>query len=221
MSKRLLIAGASGMVGREILNQALLSSEVSEVISFVRKKSDENHPKLKEVIVNDFSNYSELSNHFKNIDSAYFCIGVYTGQVPDAQFKVITVDYAVAFAQQLKDQSPQVRLCLLSGTGADRTEKSKTSFALYKGMMENIISTLKLEFYSFRPGYIYPVEARNEPNFIYKLMRMLYPLLKLFGNRYSIRSTQLAQAMFGIGLMGFNKEILENIDIVNFIKRNP
>lgn len=124
--------------------------------------------------------------------------------------KVITVDYVLAFAQMLADKSPGARFCLLSGAGADRTEKSKTPFALYKGIAENGVTALNLEFYSFRPGYIYPVIARKEPNFAYRVFRFLYPLVRLFGNQYSIRSTDLAAVMFKVGLNGTDISVLEN-----------
>ncbi len=218
MKKRILITGASGMTGSDILQKALLSTEISEVISLVRKKSNTQDKKLKEVIVKDFSDYSLYKPFFEKIDSAYFCIGVYTGQVPDTQFKNITVNYAIAFAKQLKVNSPTARFCFLSGAGADRTEKSKTAFALYKGIAENGIIETGLEYYNFRPGYIYPSTPRKEPNLMYKIMRGFYPFIKIFGTKYSITSTNLAKAMFLIGLLGTDKKILENRDIVNFVK---
>jgi uncharacterized protein YbjT (DUF2867 family) len=219
MEKRILITGASGMVGNEILKQAFLSPEIAVVKSLVRKKSKVQHEKLQEYIIKDFSNYDKDTTLFENIDAAYFCIGAYTGQLPDALFKKVTVDYAVEFAKQVKIHSPNARLCLLSGAGADQTEKSRTSFARYKGMAENQITALGLEFYSLRPGYIYPVSPRKEPSFMYKIMRNMYPLIKLFGNKYSITSSNLAKAMFLIGLQGSEKKILENIDIMNFIEK--
>jgi hypothetical protein len=163
----------------------------------------------------DYDKHREL---FKNINSAFFCIGVYTGSVSDKLFKEITVDYAVAFAKMLKENSPNAKLCLLSGKGADRTEKSKTSFALYKGMAENQIEKLDLEFYAFRPGYIYPVEQRKEPNLMYRIMRSLYPILRLLGNNFSIKSTELGKVMLEIGLNGTDKKILENKDLINYLE---
>ena len=137
--KKVIITGATGMVGSLTLSQCLASSEISKVISLVRRKSDNNHPKLNEIIISNFTDYSSQADLFKNIDIAFFCIGVYTGQVPDNKFKEITVDYAVAFAEALKTNSPTSTLCLLSCAGADRTEKSRVSFAKYKGMAENRI----------------------------------------------------------------------------------
>ncbi|WP_299363187.1 NAD(P)H-binding protein [Winogradskyella sp.] len=216
--KRVLITGASGMVGHLILEQCLSSSEVVEVISLVRKPSLKTHPKLKEEVVSDFTSYQQMTHHFEAIDAAFFCIGVYTGEVPDAKFKEITVDYAVNFAKVLKRKSPNAIMCLLSGAGADRTEKSRTSFAKYKGMAENAISRLELEFYAFRPAYIYPVTPRKEPNVMYKILRVMYPLMKRISPSSSIKSTELARAMFTVALNGAEKEILENMDILKLVQ---
>jgi len=211
---KVLIAGASGMVGNLILQACIQHSNIDEIISLVRKPTNEKSPKLTEVVVENFADYDHHSKYFENLGTAFFCIGVYTGRIPDEQFKIITVDYAVEFAKALKQHSSKAKLCFLSGSGADRTEKSRISFAKYKGMAENQIAALGLEFYTFRPGYIYPVTPRQEPNFTYKLSRTLYPLIRLFGSNFSIKSTELAHAMFKVALQGAKQEILENRDIV-------
>lgn len=215
--KSVLIAGASGMIGNLILEECLSSDHITQVISLVRRNSKHSDQKLQEVIIDDFADYAAHQSSFQDIDAAFFCIGVYTGQVPDEAFKEITVDYAVSFAKALKDNSPHANLCLLSGAGADRTEKSRTAFARYKGMAENRINALGLNFYSFRPGYIYPVEPRREPNWMYRIMRALYPLIKLLGSNTSVKSTELATAMFTVGMDGADKEILENRDILEIL----
>ena len=214
--KKALIAGASGMVGSLISRISLASPEISEVTSLVRRMTDSEHPGLTEIIVNDFKDYSQQQESFQDIDIGFFCIGVYTGQVPDDEFKKITIDYAVAFAEALKENSPNATLCFLSGAGADRTEKSRMSFARYKGIAENQIADLGLNgFYTFKPGYIYPVEPRKEPSLTYKLMRSLFPLIRLAGKGASIKSTELAEAMVHVGLNGADHQVLENDAIVD------
>lgn len=214
---KVIIAGGTGMVGALLVKICLASEKVSEVRSLVRKPTGVQHPKLKEFAVPDFENYSTHHHIFEDISAAFFCIGVYTGAVPDEEFKKITVDYAVAFATALKQQSADATICLLSGAGADSTEKSKTPFARYKGMAENRISSFNMKFYSFRPGYIYPVEPRKEPNIGYKILRTIYPVLKLFGKNISITSDELARTMYNVGMHGANKQILENRDILAYV----
>jgi len=214
---KVIIAGATGMVGSEVLKQCLKSDKVSEVVSLVRKASHLDIPKLTELVLSDFTDYSKYADAFKNLSAAYFCIGVYTGQVSDEEFKRITVDYAVKFAEALKQYSPDVKFCMLSGAGADKSGKRRTAFARYKGMAENQIENMGIEFYSFRPGYIYPVEKRKEPNVMYSITRLLYPVIKLLGKNASIKSTELGAAIFSVGLQGAEKGILENRDILALV----
>ena len=209
------------MVGGLILKLCLQSKSIGRVTSLVRRPSGISHPKLEEKVCHDFIGYEEMDEAFQEIDTAFFCLGAYTGQVEDKLFKQITVDYVVGFANKLKHYSPNACVCLLSGQGADKTEKSRISFAKYKGMAENYL--LKKEFPSlhlFRPGYIYPVAPRKEPNLSYRISRWLYPVLRLLGPKFSVQSTELAEAMFKAGIEGCPMTILENADILDSIRRN-
>ena len=212
--KKVIIVGASGMVGGIILRECLASPEIKQVTSITRKPHRINHPKLHEIIHADFSSYAGLEQHFQQIDVAFFCIGAYSGQMPDDKFKMITVDFSNSFGKAVKVNSPNSTLCLLSGQGADPKEKSRIAFARYKGMAENYLKSLDFNaLYIFRPGYIYPVEKRVEPNFSYRLFRKLYPLMKTFYSKGVITSEELAKAMFKAALDGADKMVLENMEI--------
>lgn len=213
-----IITGSTGMIGSLLLDLSTKSNQILKVTTLVRSQNkDVKDKKVNTVLIKDFKTYDNQKEIFKNIDAVFFCLGAYTGKVPKDLFKEITVDYAVNCAKLLATESPRARFCLLSGAGADQTEKSRTSFARFKGMAENQISETNLEFYSFRPGYIYPVKPRKEPSFMYQILRTLYPFLRLFGNNSSIKSTELASAMFNIGLNGAENKILENRDILKHI----
>lgn len=207
------------MVGGIVLQKCLIADNVSEIISISRRSVNIDHPKLKEVIRTDFLDYSDTTSSFENIDAAYFCIGAYTGAVSNEMMKVITRDFAISFAKALKNHSPDASLSFLSGAGADRTETSRTAFAKYKGMAENGLINFDFEkLFIFRPGYIYPVVKRKEPNMMYSISRALYPLLKFAGEKYSITSEQLAEAIFGAAFDSPSMDTLENIDILNYLK---
>ncbi len=212
--KNIIITGATGMVGGIVLKKALSDPEISKITSISRKATGIKNDKLIEVLHQDFSDFDGLEKHFVNQDIAYFCLGVYTGQVPDDLFKKITVDFTKSFADALKTGSPNARFCFLSGQGADPKEKSRLSFARYKGMAENYLIALHFGgLHIFRPGYIYPVEKRKEPNFSYRLMRSLYPIMKLIYSGGIITSEELAGSMFKAGKYGTDKMILENKEI--------
>jgi len=219
--KRVIITGSNGMIGGLLLQMSLAADEVSSVTTLVRRSSGIVHPKLREIVHNDFLDYTSVEELFKNQDVCFFCIGVYTGQVPKDEFVRITVDFTKAFAEALKRFSPQAAFCFLSGGGADPKEKSRVLFAREKGKAENIL--LKLGFkatYIFRPGYIYPVTPRREPNFSYKVFRVLYKyVLAYVLPGVGITSEQLAAAMFDIGLHGGLKVIYENAELRKYKNR--
>ena len=216
--KTVLITGSTGMIGSLVLEHCLQSEEISRVISLVRRSSNITHPKLQEVIVEDFLNLDEEAEYWDSVDVVYYCLGVYTGAVNKELFRQITVDYPEALATILRKKSPDLVFCLLSGAGADRTETSRMMFARDKGSIENTLSKMGFtSFFAFRPGYIYPVTPRNEPNFSYKVMRLLYPVIRLMGKNSSIKSTDLAASMFEVGLHGSDLEILENKDILELV----
>lgn len=210
--KNALLAGASGMIGSIILRELLSDKNIRQVVSLVRRPSKTSHEKMIEIVHEDFTDLSGLEGYFTDVDVAFFCIGQYTGSVPDGLFKKITVDMAAVFGDTLKANSPSARLCFLSGQGADRKEKSRMAFAKYKGMAENHLLSLGLGgLHIFRPAYIYPVHRRKEPNASYRLMRTLYPIFKKAIPH--VTSEQLGKAMFTVGLYGHELDTLENRDI--------
>ncbi len=214
--KNIIITGTNGLVGNLILQKCLQRNDVAKVTSITRKPLGIYHPKLEEVIHDDFLDYTKIEAHLKNQDVCFYCIGVYTGQVPAEEFKVITVAFTEVFAIALKENSPSASFCFLSGQGADSSEKSKVLFAREKGIAENIL--LKLNFkniHIFRPGYIYPDAPRVEPNFFYKLMRILYKPVKFIYPNIGLTSEKLTNTMVEVGING-GKIILENADIRNF-----
>lgn len=214
--KNVIITGSTGMVGNLILQQCIGSDQIKHVVTISRRKTGINHTKITEELHSEFLDYTSLEDHFKGIDIAFYCIGVYTGNVPRNEFKKITVDYTKAFADMLKKHSPSATFCFLSGQGADRTGKSRAMFARDKGEAENYLISKDFEqTYIFRPGYIYPVTPRKEPNLAYKITRAIYPLLKRIYPNGVITSVGLANAIFKTGIEGGEKTIFENKDIRN------
>jgi uncharacterized protein YbjT (DUF2867 family) len=137
--KRLVIVGATGMVGKYALRYALENSAVRSVTSISRSKVGISHPKLTEVLHRDFADCSALAETLSGQDAAIFCLGVYTGAVSDAELRTITVDYTVEFARVLRGSSPAAAFSFLSGSGADPTGRSRMPFARYKGEAENAL----------------------------------------------------------------------------------
>src|SRR5580704_113200 len=136
---RLVIVGATGMVGGYALRYALAHHSVERVTSIGRKNLGVSHPKLNEVLHKDFAECSPLAEVLSAQDAAAFCLGAYTGAVTDAELRTITVDYTIEFARVLHAGSPEAAFSLLSGKGADPTGRSRMPFARYKGEAEKAL----------------------------------------------------------------------------------
>jgi len=214
---RLVIIGATGMVGGYALRYALEHFVVGHVTTIVRRKLGISHPKLKEVVHRDFADCSALADELSGQNAAVFCLGTYTGAVSDKQLRTITVDYTVEFARVFRGSSPDAAFSFLSGSGADPTGRSWMAFARYKGEAENALLAAGFPcVYIFRPAYIYPVEPRKEPNFSYRFLRGIYPAFRLLFPSQVIRADDLARVMVDVAVRGSGERespIFENRDI--------
>jgi uncharacterized protein YbjT (DUF2867 family) len=216
-NQRVVLVGATGMVGGLALRVALEHPAVGSVTAIGRRKVGIIHPKLTEVVHRDFADCSALAGSLRDQDAAVFCLGVYTGAVPDEELRTITVTYTQEFARVLHDSSPGAAFSFLSGSGADPTGHSRVPFARYKGEAETaLLKTGFSRVYLFRPAYIYPVEPRKEPNVGYRLLRAIYPVFRVLFPNASIRADDLARAMVDVAVRGTTEPqgpVFENRDI--------
>jgi len=217
VGQKIVIVGASGMVGGYALRYALDQPAIERVTAIGRKRLGMSHPKLTEVLHQDFADCSTLKDALSGQDAAVFCLGAYTGAVPDAELRKITVDYTIEFARVLHGSSPDAAFSFLSGNGADPTGRSRLPFARYKGEAEKALLAAGFpRVCIFRPAYIYPVEPRKEPNFSYRLLRGVYPVFRLLFPNLVIPGDDLARAMVDAAVRGREERgdlVLENRDI--------
>jgi uncharacterized protein YbjT (DUF2867 family) len=215
--KRLALVGATGMVGGYALRYALSYPDVARVTAIGRRTLGISHPKLQEVLHRDFADCSALAGALSDQDAAIFCLGTYTGTVPDAELRTTTVDYPIEFARVLHGSSPNAAFAFLSGSGADPTGRSRIAFARYKGEAEKALLAAGFpHVYLLRPAYIYPVEPRREPNVGYRLLRAMYPAFRLLFPNQVIRADDLARVMVNVAVRGAGERrepVFENRDI--------
>jgi len=220
--RRLVIVGATGMVGGYALRYALDHPGVCRVTAIGRGSLGISHPKLKEVLHKDFADCSALAETLSDQDAAIFCLGTYTGAVSDAELRKTTVDYTIEFARVLHGSSPNAVFSFLSGSGGDQTGRSRMAFARYKGEAEKaLIAAGFPRVYMFRPAYIYPVEPRKEPNFSYRLLRAIYPVFQVLFPNQVIPADDLARAMVDVAVLEAAERggvVLENRDIRAMVK---
>src|SRR3984957_15492408 len=219
---RLVIVGATGMAGGYALRYALGHHSVERVTSIGRKNLGVSHPKLKEVLHQDFADCSALAETLFDQDATIFCLGAYTGSVTDAELRTITVAYTIEFARVLRRSSPEAAFSFLSGKGADPTGRSRMPFARHKGEAEKALLAAGFpRVYIFRPAYIYPVEPRKDPNFSYSLLRAVYPAFRLLFPDQVIQADDLAHAMVDVVVQKTTERenrVFENRDIRAMIR---
>src|SRR6202048_5213616 len=198
---RLSPLGGTRLDGGYAPRYALEQPAVSHVTAIGRRKLGIAHPKLEEVVHRDFADGSALAEPLSGQDAAVYCIGAYTGAVPDAVLRKITVDYTIEFARVLRGSSPDAAFSFLSGGGADPTGQSRIAYARLKGEAEQALLGGGFPcVYIFRPAYIYPVEPRKEPNFGYRLLRGIYPVFRVLFPNQVIRADDLARAMVDVAV---------------------
>jgi uncharacterized protein YbjT (DUF2867 family) len=215
--QRLVIVGATGMVGGYALRYALDNPAVGRVTVIGRRKLGVSHPKLDSVVHQDFSDCSTIADTLSNQDAAIFCLGTYTGSVSDAELRKVTVTYTIEFVRVLHGSSPKSAFSFLSGSGADPTGRSRMAFARYKGEAENaVLAAAFPRVYIFRPAYIYPVEPRKEPTLSYRILRMIYPVFHVLFSNQVIPADRLARAMVDVAVRQTGEReavVLENREI--------
>jgi hypothetical protein len=214
MKIKAIITGSTGMVGEGVLLVCLNSSKVEEVLVVNRKSCGISHPKLKEIIHKDFLNLAPIEDQFDKYNACYFCAGVSSVGKKEAEYKRITYDITLNFANTFLKQNPDSIFAYVSGSGTDSSEKGRLAWARIKGKTENDI--LKLPFrdaYAYRPGYIEPIKGQKKAYKIYKFLSPIYPMLEKLFPKFVGTMEDLGNSMINVTLHGNEKKVLEVLDI--------
>ncbi|MFE4970201.1 epimerase [Streptomyces sp. NPDC056660] len=176
-----VVFGASGMVGQGVLRACLLDPTVDSVLVVVRRPLGVTHPKLTEVIHDDFTDLSAIGDRLTGLDACFYCLGVSSTGMSEAEYTRVTYDFTLAAARALVAASPGPTFTYVSGEGTDSTEQGRTMWARVKGRTENALLAMPMNAYMFRPGYIQPrhgaVSRTRAYRVMYTLTSWLYPLL--------------------------------------------
>ena len=215
----LLITGATGMVGAEVVRQAILDDDVTQVICLVRREGNLQHPKVKYIVHNNFLDYSGLAELFKQQDACIWALGVSQTQVGKEEYHQITFDYTIAAAKAMLAAKPSIQFLFVSGEGSDTTEKSRALFARVKGKTENEL--MRMDFQQLiiaRPGAIRPVHKNKNAPFAYKLLLPLFPVVQFFAPAVVISSVELALALiFLLKKGGAQKQLVEHKELKKLV----
>lgn len=220
MKIKAIITGVTGMVGEGVLMEALSHPDVEKVLIINRKPSGFAHPKLTEILHNNFHDLSPVADQFIGYNACFFCLGISSVGIKEEQYFSLTYTLTMHMAGLLVNQNPDMTFCYISGAGTDSTEKGRLSWARVKGKTENDL--MKLPFkkvFAFRPGFLHPSKGSKNVHRYYSIIGFLYPLLRLLMPKYISTLKELGLAMINSVIKGYEKPVLEVKDIVELAMR--
>jgi uncharacterized protein YbjT (DUF2867 family) len=215
---KIIITGATGMVGEGILLATLDHPDITQVLMVNRRVSTLMHPKLSELIVQDFTDLSAPANQLTGYDGCFYCAGISSFGMDEDKYSHITLNTTIIFAKELAHFNPDMVFFYLSGVYADSSGSGKIMWARVKGKTERALNELPFKaVYSFRPGFIIPMELQKNVRLIYKVLNLIYPFI--FPNK-SLTYDEIVTALMRTLTLGYNKNILEIKDL-KLIARQP
>ena len=217
---KVIITGATGMVGEGVLHECLQHPQVEAVLVVGRRACGVSHPKLKEILHSDFFDLSSVEAQLAGYDACFFCLGVSSVGMNEADFTHMTHTLTLHFAETVCRQNPAMTFGYISGSGTDSTEQGRLMWARVKGKTENDLMRLPFKrAYAFRPGYIHPTPGLKNTLPYYKYFTWLYPVLRALLPGMVSTLKEMGLAMINSALYGYDKQVLEVRDIVTLAKR--
>lgn len=219
---KVILFGATGMVGQGALRECLLDPAVTSVVAVLRSSTGQRHDKLREVLHSDFTDFSAVADEFDGAKTCLFCLGVSSVGMAEADYRRITYDYTLAAARLFSERCPDGTFVYVSGAGTDSTERGRSMWARVKGQTENAVLALPATAYLTRPGIIQPTNGVRSKTRLYRAAYVATgPLLSLLRKafpRLVITSEELGRAMVRIGRDGAPQSVLEMADLVALVR---
>lgn len=214
---RVVLFGASGMVGSGVLHECLADARVGEVLTVGRTVTGSAHPKRRDLLRDDFLDYRDLRADFRGADACFFCLGVTAVGKSEAEYHRLTYDITLAAATTMAEVAPGSVFCYVSGQGTDSSERGRIMWARVKGKTENALLRLPLRAYMLRPGYIHPMDGvvsrTRVYRVFYRLMGPLYPVIRRLAPDSVTTSQEVGRCMIELAARGFDRPVLEVRDI--------
>jgi uncharacterized protein YbjT (DUF2867 family) len=218
---RAIIFGATGMIGQGVLRECLIDPGVDRVLTIGRNPTGQRHDKLHEIVHKDLVDFTPIRQELSGYDACFFCLGVTSAGMSEADYRRVTYDIAVAAAQMLVALNPGMTFIFVSGTGADSSERGRVMWARVKGATENAILALPFKAaYVFRPAFVQPmhgiVSRTTWYNVLHRVFGPLFPLLSRVAPGFTVTTEQMGRAMLILARRGAQREgprVFESRDI--------
>jgi uncharacterized protein YbjT (DUF2867 family) len=214
---KVLVLGATGMVGRGVLRECLLDTGVEKVITVGRSIAGIQDPKLHEIVNVSFEDYSSIEHELMGIDACFFCLGVSSAGMKEADYHRLTYGFTLSAARMLSRINPGMTFIYVSGQGTDSAQTGRVMWARVKGKTENALLQLPLNAFMFRPGIIEPMDGIRSRTTSYRigyiLAKPLLPLLRRAFPNQVLTTRDIGRAMLAVARGKSDKQILETADI--------
>jgi uncharacterized protein YbjT (DUF2867 family) len=214
---RVVVFGATGMIGQGVLRECLLDPDVTSVLVVGRSSTGQTHAKLQERTVTDFADFSAIEGDLAGLDACFFCLGVSSAGMSEEAYRRITYDMTLAAARALVRANPEIVFIYVSGVGTDSTERGRTMWARVKGRTENELLALTPQAYMFRPGFIQPLHGARSSTRLYRVLyavlRPVFPVLRVTLRSSYTNTERIGRAMLNIVKVGAPTRVLEPRDI--------
>jgi uncharacterized protein YbjT (DUF2867 family) len=212
---KVIIFGATGMLGQGVLRESLLAPDVEQVLAVVRSPTGVSHQKLREVRLADFADLTPIESELVGYDACFYCLGVSSVGLTEAAYTTICYDYPVAAVRTLSKINPQMTFVYVSGAGTN--PNGRQMWARVKGRTENAVFEAFPNGYAFRPGFIQPTFGATSKTGWYRtayaITAPLFPLFERIAPNYAITTDRLGRAMLHAARTGFDRHIVENRDL--------
>lgn len=219
MGIKAIITGATGMVGEGVLHECLLHPEVEKVLVINRKPLGLKHPKLEEIIHQNFFDLANIENKLAGYNACFFCLGVSSIGMNEETYHRLTFDLTLNFARIMLKLNQEIVFCYVSGSATDSSEMGRSMWARVKGKTENHLLLLGFrDSYMFRPGFMYPTPGLKNTLHLYRYLKWMYPALRKLFPRYVCTLKELGIAMIRSVTKGYDKSVLEVKDIVDLAR---
>jgi uncharacterized protein YbjT (DUF2867 family) len=215
---KVILFGATGMVGQGVLRECLLDPEVANVLAVGRSPTGQQNPKLREILHGNFLDFSAIESDLTGFDACFFCLGVSSVGMDEARYRHLTYDITLAVATVLAKLNPSMVLIYVTGQGTDSSEQGRLMWARVKGKTENDLQKLPFKAaYMFRPAGIQPLHGiRSKTSWVQAIYVAAAPLLTLLNRvapKYMTTTEQVGRAMIKVARDGYPRPVLESEDI--------
>jgi uncharacterized protein YbjT (DUF2867 family) len=213
-----VLFGATGMIGQGVLRECLLASDVNRVLTIGRTATGVQNAKLQELVQADMWSYASIEDQLRGFDACFFCLGVTSAGMSEADYSRVTYGITMAAAETLCRLNPDMTFVFVSGAGADSTENGRLMWARVKGKTENAIARLPFKAsFAFRPGVVQPMHGERSRTAVYRVLyamtKPLLPLLRRAAPGQILTTEQFGRAMLIVARQGAPKRVLESADI--------